>query len=163
MSKHLTTPWDIAESFLTRFDEFLGGTLAGPVLTYEMSQGIMNSIRKDPVGMVNFFVQTNYLIKHGLDEKFGKNSENSVLGVMEWSNLTYGMFIPSLSLMMNANQELLAHHHPELVPDEYPLGVPEEDPSETFRNVDFTLDWITPEADDDIPPSASEGTEDKPE
>ena len=162
--KFLTTPWDVANSFLTRFEEYRNGTLVDPVLTPEMSQGIMNSIRKDPIGMVNFFVQTNYLIKHGLDDKFGKNSEVAILGVLEWSNLTYGMFIPSLSLMMNANQELLAAQHPELIPDEYPMGVPEGDPSEISKNLDFDLGWITPpDPSDDTPPEDPERTEDKPE
>ena len=157
MSEYLTTPWDVADAFLTKFDEYRAGTLSGPVLNYKISKSIMNSIKADPYSMINFFVQTNYLIKHGLDEKFGKDSETSILGFMEWANLTYTMFIPSLSFALNHNDELT---RPKLIPDDYTLGVPDEDASETFKNLEFSMDWIKPDAEPDTdqspPDEASE-------
>ena len=91
MSDKILTPATMATNFLDRYEEFCNGkAITKPVIDNITSDFIINHININPQSVLNFLVQTNYLIKRGLDERYGANSEYATLGLVEWMNVMNG-------------------------------------------------------------------------
>jgi hypothetical protein len=156
----ITTPNEVATSFLQKFQEYKNGVLTGPILSTEMTQDILACIRFYPSEAIVFFHRTGTLIIEGLKGSY--DGYGVLEGLMEWNGVLNMFFIPIMNNMMSANARLMDELHPEYLYNDAGLPVPDADPSEVFKNIEgFDMNWIT--SIDDIPPEASDSSEDKPE
>lgn len=147
-------PQTVCDSFLRAVEQYkANGAASHPVLDMKMMVSMLNTIRVAPHEAMDFIYQVTNMITDAVFDKYKDEPEFANNAIREWDNVLTQFFIISLNKSLN-DVERLTSAIQEMVNVEGPVetnvtvGVPDADPSEVFKNLEWVgiQDWIKPDA-----------------